>query len=260
MGEPIKIVTYTKKGGVGKTTSTINIAAGLARYNKSVLVIDLDSQGHIGLCIDLQPSPDDITTDKILIEKADINAAIKTKTILSKKETYSYDIINSTINMETVDGNCQGKIRLFESALKKLDKQYDYILFDCPAQLSVAVTNALYIADYIMVPVELQSLAMDGLGQLMGILDEVQEDINPGIQLLGVLPTKADYRTNQTKMYKNKLKEIFGDIILPVIDFKTDLSKAQEQRKDIFEYKESCLSAGQYRNVAYEIIKRTARE
>ena len=257
MGKIIAI--SNQKGGVGKTTTAINLSSGLAQMNKKVLLVDFDSQGNASqglLAITKQGQP---TIYSVLLEDYPIEDAIV------HKEAPNIDILPSSISLAGADLEMDkmeaGKEELLKRQLMKVRNQYDYIIIDCPPALGILTTNALASSDSVLIPVQCEYFALEGVTQLLNTIILTQTKVNPKLDIEGVLLTMLDGRTlvglevveDVRKFFKEK---VFNTIIPRLVR----LIEAPSHGKPIIEYDPKCRGALAYINLAKEVIERNARE
>ena len=206
MGKIIAI--SNQKGGVGKTTTAINLSSGLAQMNKKVLLVDFDSQGNASqglLAITKQGQP---TIYSVLLEDYPIEDAIV------HKEAPNIDILPSSISLAGADLEMDkmeaGKEELLKRQLMKVRDQYDYIIIDCPPSLGLLNTNALTAADSVLIPVQCEYYALEGVTQLLLTIRLVQQLYNPHLKIEGILLTMFDIRTKLSVEVSQDVRQNFG--------------------------------------------------
>ena len=258
MARIISIVN--QKGGVGKTTTSINLAAALGKENKRTLLIDLDSQGNASTGLGLNSSDFDIDIYDVITGKNDIeDAIIKTK-------FQNLSIVPATINLAGVDFEFV-KTMLEDSSfrqneqlrkcIEKIKDKYDYIIIDCQPSLGISTMNALVASDSVIIPVQCEYYALEGITQLLNSIIMVQSNMNPNLRIEGVLLTMLDGRTNiglevieeVRKYFKNK---VFNTIIPRLVR----LVEAPSHGKPISDYDPECRATEAYQNLAKEVILR----
>ena len=202
----MKIIAISnQKGGVGKTTTAINLAVGLANLGKNVLVIDLDSQAHLTAGFGINPDKINSTIFQVFLDE------ILLEDILVRK--YGLDIAPANIDLAGADlklSGVYGREFLLREALGKTKKEYDLAIIDCPPNLSLITVNALAICDYVFVPLQAEYFAARGLGQLMDTVKIIKSKLNHKIEIGGIIATRFDKRKNLSKEIKSKVDEIFG--------------------------------------------------
>lgn len=252
MGKVIALAN--QKGGVGKTTSTINLSAALGIKNKKVLLIDLDPQGNAtsGVGIDKETCENSIYD--VLINEVDIKDAIV------KTECKNLDLCPSNIQLagaeiEMVD--IEEREFIFKKAIEDIRNQYDYILIDCPPSLGLLTLNAFVAVDTILIPIQCEYYALEGLSQLIKTIKEIKKSLNKDIDIEGVLLTMFDSRTNLSVQVAEEVKKYYPDkLYKSVIPRNVRLSEAPSYGMSIFEYDKHSKGANSYLSLAKEVIKR----
>ncbi|EPG65577.1 ParA family protein [Leptospira wolffii] len=248
-----KIVSISnQKGGVGKTTTSINLAANLAAIGKKVLIVDFDPQGNSGSGLGLEINTLPNTSYELLIGESSANECIK------RTEIENLHIIPSNINLSGAEADLLGEenreFRL-KAAISHLRTEYDYILIDCPPSLGVLTINALSAADSVMITLQTEYFALEGLTQLMKIISLVQEKLNPSLELEGVLLTMFDKRTNLAQQVAEDVKAYFKEkVYTTVIPRNIKLSEAPSFGKSILSYDPDGVGAQSYRSLALEVV------
>lgn len=245
------IAVLNQKGGVGKTTTVINVAAYLAKSGKTVLVVDLDPQGNAtsGLGVDKQTL--DSTVYDVLFGVIPSSTHIKDTSIAGLHIMPT----NSQLAAAEVDlaNETHREFRL-KQALENLD--YDYILIDCPPSLGLLSLNALTAADLVLVPVQAEYYALEGLGQLLDVIQRVRAGLNPRLALLGIVITMYDARTSLSDQVVKEVKKHFGAKMLnTIIPRNVRLAEAPSFGKSILEHDKWSKGARSYKNLAKEIQK-----
>lgn len=249
------IAIANQKGGVGKTTTVVNIAAGLAEQGKKVLCIDLDPQGNLSDYLGY-----DFTGSKTMVDVLKGQAKISECIVTAKSESIDYipaDISLATADMFLAQTMCREQI--LRKALLSDEKtaEYDYILIDCLPSLGILVTNALAAADGVIIPVQVQKFALNGIVQFEDIFNLVKDNINPSLEICGILETMTD-NTQMGQAVDVALKERYGDLV-----FSTSISKRIEaanstaEQKSLISKKNSVVG-GQYRQLVTEILSKEA--
>ncbi len=248
------VAVLNQKGGVGKTTTAINLGAYLAKAGKSVLLVDADPQGNStsGLAIDKNS---ETTTYEIMLGSGKVENALQETGIPGLM------ILPANTNLaaaETELVNHQGREAVLKNALTNLD--FDFILIDCPPALSLLTINALVAANSLLVPVQAEYYAMEGLGQLMDIFQRVKQTMNPDIYLLGVVVTMYNSRTTLGEQVVDELEKYFGEAVFKTkIPRNVRLAEAPSHGKPISEHDKWSKGARAYKQLAKEVIERTER-
>ena len=250
MGRIVSI--SNQKGGVGKTTTAINLASNLANLGKKVLILDIDPQGNSGsgLGIDIQTST--TTTYELLLGSSSFEQC-KLKTQIT-----NLDIIPSNINLSGLEAdlmsqeNREYKLR---DILHSVKNNYDYILIDCPPSLGILTINALVASDSVMITLQTEYFALEGLSQLLKIIQLAQANLNPKLELEGVLLTMFDKRTNLANQVAEDVKTYFKDkVYKTIIPRNIKLSEAPSFGKPINLYDPDGAGAISYKNLALEVV------
>jgi len=246
------IAVLNQKGGVGKTTTTVNLAAYLAKMSKSVLIVDADPQGNAtsGLGVDKQA---EATTYQVLLGQIGAEQAVRDTSVAG------VSILPATTNLAAAEVELMdqtGRESRLKQALEALS--YDYILIDCPPALSLLTVNALVAAQWLLVPVQAEYYAMEGLGQLMDVFQRVKQNMNPDLNLLGVLVTMYDSRTSLAEQVVVELQKYFGEAVFAThIPRNVRLAEAPSYGKPISEHDKWSKGARAYKQAAKELVKRT---
>lgn len=237
-----------QKGGVGKTTTTINLAAYLARNGKSVLVCDIDPQGNTTSGLGLDKQSLNATLYDLLISQADVHKSImKVKTNIHVLPSNS-DLAGAEIQLV----NTSKREFQLQRILSSLD--YDFILIDCPPSLGLLTVNALTAANDVLIPVQAEYYALEGLSQLLSVVQHVRNTLNPNINILGVVITMFDSRNSLSEQVKNELKNHFGDkLFKTVIPRNVRLAEAPSFGKTIVEHDKWSKGARAYKALAKEL-------
>lgn len=247
------IAICNQKGGVGKTTTAINLGAYLAAAGKFVLLADLDSQANATVGLGVQLASESQNVYHALID--DLNPEI----LIRKTGLFGFDILpasqnlaGATVELVSMDSR--------ESRLKKVlgavRGNYDYILVDCPPSLGLLTINALSAAEQVLIPVQCEYYALEGLGQLMNTIDLVKGSVNPDLQVLGVVLTMYDKRNQLAHQVVNEVMKNFpGRVFEAMIPRTVSLAEAPSFGKTILQFDPSSRAARAYRQLAEEILK-----
>ena len=248
------IALVNQKGGVGKTTSTINIGAGLHKAGKRVLLVDLDPQGNLTVSVGVEAYNLDYTVFEVLKGDAEPQAAIVKR---------GYDIIPADIRLSGADMELSavpGREMLLKEALAPISSNYDYILIDCPPSLGLITLNGLTAAREIFIPLQAEFLALNGMAQLLNTVKAVQKRLNPQLDITGIIATLYDSRKNLNKEVLEKIRQYFPNKTFDaLIRDNISLAEAPSFGQDIYEYKPDSKGAEDYTALCAEIIKQETR-
>jgi len=247
-----KIIFLNQKGGVGKTTSVVNVGAALALRGKKVLLVDFDSQGNLSSSLSADNSAPG--TYEILTKQVSATEACQ-KTNINNLDIITANIDLAGLNIELV--NFEDRNFFVQETFNCLDDKYDYIIGDCPPSLGLVTINTLAWANYVIIPMQCEYLSMEGLNSLMRTIVSIKRSLNPSLEILGILFTMFSKRTKLANDVVEDVSEYFPSLIFKTkIPRNVRLSEAPSHGLPIFAYDKSCSGAKAYYKFAQEVIER----
>ena len=250
MNGKAKVIAFAnQKGGVAKTTTTLNLAAAFAEEGHRVLCVDMDPQGNLTMSQGWNPDEIERSMFDVLVHKLPITEIVRNSEI---------DVAVSSIDLagaELALSSMIGRERALEKALAPVLGDYDYILIDTPPSLGLLTINALVASNGVIVPVQCEYLSLRGLVQLENTLSMIRENLNPNVAIQGILPTMYDKRLLHSKEAVEILRENFGDLVLNTKIRKTvRYAEAPVKGMSVLKYDPSGEAAGMYRDLAKEVL------
>ena len=252
-----RVVAITnQKGGVGKTTTTVNLAASLAATGPRVLLVDIDPQGNATIGSGASKHELETPVGEVLLRRSAARDAVVSA------EAGGYDLIGSNETLTAAEValmQIEGREYRLRQALEPLTQDYDYVLLDCPPTLSTLTVNAMVAADGLIIPIQCEYFALEGLASLLQTVDRIRETANPGLRIEGVLRTMFDPRNNLARDVSEKLSEHFSaELYRTVIPRNVTLAEAPSYGMPVLKYDKRTRGAQAYLMLAGEILGREA--
>ena len=249
---------FNQKGGVGKTTTNINLGACLARKGKRVLLVDIDPQGNTTSGLGLvKRELRDTLYEALTMEEYDVHKAVY------QTETKNLDIIPASVDLSGAEVELIqifGREILLRNVLAQVKEEYDFIFIDCPPSLGLLTVNALVAADGVIIPIQCEFYAVEGVSQLMKTVELVRREMNRNLQITGVILSMFDGRTNLGLQVVQEVKRFFGNkVFKTVIPKNVRLAEAPSYGLSIVDYDPSSKGAKAYKKLADEFVQREGR-
>jgi len=243
------IALANQKGGVAKTTTTLNLGVAFAEQGYKVLIVDLDPQGNLTMSQGLNPDTIQQSMFDVLVHRLPIDQVIETREV---------DIAVSSIDLAGADmalSSQIGRERALEKALAPIKDRYDFILIDTPPSLGLLTINAFVVSTGVIVPVQTEYLSLRGLVQLENTLSMVRENLNPKVEIIGIVPTMYDRRLTHSREADEILRESFGDLVYNTRIRKTiRFAEAPVKGSSVLAYEPNGEAANMYRDLAKEVL------
>lgn len=256
MGKIIAIAN--QKGGVGKTTTSINLSASLAAAEYKVLLIDIDPQANASGGVGIDTKGLDKTVYEVLVNGLDVDAAVLDTEMPNLKLLPSHiNLVGAEIEMVSTDH----REKVLKNAVNKVKDQYDFIVIDCPPSLGLLTLNALTAADSVLIPVQCEYYALEGLGQLLNTISIVRYRLNPDLDIEGVLLTMYDSRLRLSNQVVDEVRKHFGDKAFNTLIYRNvRISEAPSFGKPVILYDALSMGAKNYLELAQELITKNAKK
>ncbi len=250
------IAITNQKGGVGKTTTALNISAALALMGYRILLIDTDPQAHSSMSFSAQPaSPNSKSLYDIMMQPE-----LGLESIITPSTIPGLDLAPSRISMAKLEpsllGEIDGHFRL-KDIIEPIRSKYHHIVIDTPPTLGLITLNSLVAASHILIPIQSSFLCLEGTDDLLETIDKVKKVANPDLQILGILITLHDKRTNISRDVVKRIRKVFGDLVFKTLISKSvKLEESPAYKESIFTFAPNSVGAIQYRKIGEEIIER----
>ena len=257
MGKIIAVAQH--KGGTGKTTTCINLAAGLCDLGKNVLIIDLDPQASCTLSMGINPLELQKSSHHLLVDPN-----VQVKDVVVTRERVNFHIVPANVDLAMAESELVGKIgreRALQKKLALVKNDYDYVFIDCPPTLGLLVINALAAADGVLIPVQCEPLTLYGVNHLLQIINLVREEVNPGLKIEGVLRTMYDRRTRLSQEISDSMLQTFGELVFSTIIYRhIKLAEGPVHELPVTFYATRSAAAAEYRELAKELLAREGQK
>lgn len=249
-----RIAISNQKGGVGKTTSAVNLSACIAEMGHNVLAVDMDPQSNLSMHLGCEAERDEASVYTLMQGEDTLEDTI------CLTEVEQLFVIPSNIDLAGMEvelsGETEGRERYLVSALKECQDVFDYLIIDCPPSLGLLTLNSMCAADEIFIPLQTEFFALQGLGRLMDTIELVQNNLNPDLAVTGIIPTMFDVRTSLAKEVLEDIREHFGELVFDtVIRKNVRLAEAPGFGMPIVRYETNCYGTEDFRSLAREVTE-----
>ncbi|MHA7874897.1 ParA family protein [Roseivivax sp.] len=257
---PKIVAVANQKGGVGKTTTTINLGAALAEQGLNILIVDLDPQGNASTGLGIEPTDREYTSYELLLDDVPLQEVIQ------ETEVANLRLVPATIDLSSADIELvanEKRSHLLHAALRQKDIEpygFDMILIDCPPSLNLLTVNAMVAAHSVLVPLQSEFFALEGLSQLMLTIREVRQSANPDLRIEGIVLTMYDARNNLSQQVEDDARANLGELVYTtVIPRNVRVSEAPSYAMPVLSYDTQSKGAAAYRALARELLKTNAK-
>ncbi len=251
MGKIIAVAQH--KGGTGKTTTCINLAASLCDLGKTVLIVDLDPQASCTVSLGINPLEVSKTSHHLLIDPT-----VTVKDTVVTRQRINFHVVPANVDLAMAESELVGKIGREKALQKKLSAarpDYDFIFIDCPPTLGLLVINAMAAADSVLIPVQCEPLTLYGVNHLLQIINLVRDEVNPQLKIEGVLRTMYDRRTKLSQEISQSLEQTFGDLVFTTIIYRhVKLAEGPVHELPVSFYAANSAGTNEYRALAKELL------
>ena len=259
------LTTSNQKGGVGKTTTTVNLAAAMARAGMRVMVIDIDPQGNASTALNVPHSSEEASVYDVLLDEMEIHEVVQ-----DAPDVDNLQVVPATIELAGAEIELVSLVAREQRLSKALDRYFawreeqgeerlDYVFVDCPPSLGLLTVNAFVAAEEVLIPIQAEYYALEGLSQLLKNVQMIQKHLNPRLQMTTILLTMFDSRTNLAVQVAEEVREHFpNELLQTAIPRNVRISEAPSYQQTVLTYDPSSVGAAAYREAAAEIAKRGA--